>query len=329
MSTEQPTRHLPEVIEAAEFVSRINGDSLTGTLTGPQQKAVRLLGIGCPWQYTRLAWAKMRAAEILRDALACAEAELAESKCRIADDNKAYGCELMDPCGTIWDQCAKVQKDLTAERQRREKAEERVNELRVRAVHDQNRRDLFKSSAIRLRDTRNRLLAENAKLKAEIHTVVSDRARFPDKPDGVGRILGAHVENLKSEARGNFEAWRLALARESIALRRVHDLERDLAEARKALDRVQDERAASFARIGKAAGGMSLTPYQPEADLEIEQAVKALRKDSERLDWLGENCTRAMDSERYLPRQIYWGGGSSKDIRQAIDAAREAGKGQP
>lgn len=39
---------------------------------------------------------------------------------------------------------------------------------------------------------------------------------------------------------------------------------------------VTDERAASFRRIGKAAGGTSLTEYQPEIDLEIEAIVKAL-----------------------------------------------------
>lgn len=47
------------------------------------------------------------------------------------------------------------------------------------------------------------------------------------------------------------------------------------------------------------------------------------QRDSERLDWLDKHCTGASDSERYLPRKIYWGGGSHRDVRAAIDAAKE------
>lgn len=59
----------------------------------------------------------------------------------------------------------------------------------------------------------------------------------------------------------------------------------------------------------------------------LERELAESRKDTERLDWLEKNCTRAMNSERYLPRQVYWGGGCDKGIRNAIDAACEAGKG--
>jgi len=52
---------------------------------------------------------------------------------------------------------------------------------------------------------------------------------------------------------------------------------------------VTDERAASFLRIGRALGGMSLTEYQPEVDLEIEAAARAAREDVALLDWADAN----------------------------------------
>lgn len=44
--------------------------------------------------------------------LAAARAEIVRLKKRIADDNKAYGCELRDPNGTIWDHATKLQAEL-------------------------------------------------------------------------------------------------------------------------------------------------------------------------------------------------------------------------
>jgi len=41
--------------------------------------------------------------------------------------------------------------------------------------------------------------------------------------------------------------------------------------------------------------------------------------DKQRLDWLDKNCTRVADSERYLPRMVFWGKGSKHDVRSAID----------
>jgi hypothetical protein len=49
--------------------------------------------------------------------------------------------------------------------------------------------------------------------------------------------------------------------------------------------------------------------------------IAELEKDKARLDWLDKNCTRVADSERYLPTSVYWGGGTHRDARQAIDAA--------
>jgi len=39
------------------------------------------------------------------------ERENSALKRRILDDNKAYGCELRDPSGTIWDYAKELQKD--------------------------------------------------------------------------------------------------------------------------------------------------------------------------------------------------------------------------
>lgn len=45
------------------------------------------------------------------DRLAELERENAALKQRILDDNKAYGCELMDPSGTIWDHAKRLQQE--------------------------------------------------------------------------------------------------------------------------------------------------------------------------------------------------------------------------
>ena len=58
--------------------------------------------------------------------------------------------------------------------------------------------------------------------------------------------------------------------------------------------------------------------------LKVENA--ALLADKQRLDWLDKNCTRVSDSERYLPKHVYWGGGSHKNVRSAIDAAMSTGQ---
>ncbi|WP_296206083.1 hypothetical protein [uncultured Hyphomicrobium sp.] len=39
--------------------------------------------------------------------------------------------------------------------------------------------------------------AELERLRAENARLIEDRARFPDRPDDVGRIIGAHYGNLK------------------------------------------------------------------------------------------------------------------------------------
>ena len=45
---------------------------------------------------------------------------------------------------------------------------------------------------------------------------------------------------------------------------------------RKQLQSVQDERAASFAMLARTVGGVSLTEYQPEVDIEIANKIRSI-----------------------------------------------------
>lgn len=54
------------------------------------------------------------------------------------------------------------------------------------------------------------LAARVAELEAQVARLVEDRARFPDRPDDIGRMIGAHYENLKAIARTNENAWHAA-----------------------------------------------------------------------------------------------------------------------
>lgn len=42
------------------------------------------------------------------------------------------------------------------------------------------------------------LSADNLRLRAEVERLTEDRARFPDKPDDIGRMIEAHIGNLKA-----------------------------------------------------------------------------------------------------------------------------------
>lgn len=44
------------------------------------------------------------------------------------------------------------------------------------------------------------LEAESQALREEVARLLEDRARFPDKPDDIGRMIGAHIEDLKHVA---------------------------------------------------------------------------------------------------------------------------------
>lgn len=50
----------------------------------------------------------------MRDLCRELERENAALKQRIIDDNKAYGCELRDPSGTIWDHAKRLQDENAA-----------------------------------------------------------------------------------------------------------------------------------------------------------------------------------------------------------------------
>ena len=57
----------------------------------------------------------------LRETSRKLERENAALKQRILDDNKAYGCELMDPSGTIWDHAKRLQQENAALRADKER----------------------------------------------------------------------------------------------------------------------------------------------------------------------------------------------------------------
>jgi hypothetical protein len=48
--------------------------------------------------------------------------------------------------------------------------------------------------------------------QAQLARAIEDRARFPDRPDDIGSMIGAHIGNLKVAAKTNEDAWRNALA---------------------------------------------------------------------------------------------------------------------
>lgn len=79
----------------------------------------------------------------------------------------------------------------------------------------------------------NTRAAALAAKNAEIGRLVEDRARFPDKPDGFGLMIEAHIGNLK---KGKEEADRHALA----AMDRSARQATELAKLREALHRYGD-----------------------------------------------------------------------------------------
>lgn len=57
------------------------------------------------------------------DRLAELERDVAALKQRIIDDNRAHGCELRDPSGTIWDHAKRLQDENAALRADKERLE--------------------------------------------------------------------------------------------------------------------------------------------------------------------------------------------------------------
>jgi chromosome segregation ATPase len=58
----------------------------------------------------------------------------------------------------------------------------------------------LKAGAQRVENLCKTISADRDRLRAENARLIEDRARFPDRPDDVGRMIGAHVENLKAKA---------------------------------------------------------------------------------------------------------------------------------
>lgn len=90
----------------------------------------------------------------------------------------------------------------------------------------------------------------------------------------------------------------------------IHDALRVLARE------IQSEDGVANVAIAEGADRISELGNEVER---LERENAALRADKERLDWLGEKCHGASNSERYLPRRVYW---KQTTIRAAIDAAR-------
>jgi len=59
-----------------------------------------------------------------------AEKELTAAREEIKDLNKAYGFELRDPNGTIWECAAKLQKELTAVTEQRDRLAEAMRKIK-------------------------------------------------------------------------------------------------------------------------------------------------------------------------------------------------------
>ena len=54
-----------------------------------------------------------------------------------------------------------------------------------------------------------------------IEAMVEERARFPDRPDWVGDMIGAHIGNLKAAAEGHEKAWRRTQLHSDVEIARL------------------------------------------------------------------------------------------------------------
>jgi len=82
-----------------------------------------------------------------------------------------------------------------------------------------------------------RLHAEVEALRSERDRLVEDRARFPDRPDDIGRMIGARLGSLKSAAESNERFWRAAQAKAEILAAEVEALRADALRYRWLADR--------------------------------------------------------------------------------------------
>ena len=54
-----------------------------------------------------------------------------------------------------------------------------------------------------------------------LERLIEDRARFPDRPDDVGAMIGAHFNNLRAKADTTEEAWRRTQLRSDVEVARL------------------------------------------------------------------------------------------------------------
>ena len=71
---------------------------------------------------------------------------------------------------------------------------------------------------------------EIERLKRELAEALEDRARFPDKPDGVGRMIEAHIGNLKAGKEAAEEHAKAAYSKLLAASAEIKRLTRELAD---------------------------------------------------------------------------------------------------
>lgn len=71
---------------------------------------------------------------------------------------------------------------------------------------------------------------EIERLQRELAEALEDRARFPDKPDGVGRMIEAHIGNLKAGKEAAEEHAKAAYSKLLAASAEIKRLTRELAD---------------------------------------------------------------------------------------------------
>lgn len=135
------------------------------------------------------------------------------------------------------------------------------------------------------------------------------------------------TKSLRTEAGYTLRAGRYVTYKAMIeAANTIDTLRAQLAEAQRELIAKESERAGLELERNNAQRQHTMQCAINKADsqriLELTAQLAEAQRDSERLDWLDKYCTGASDSERYLPRKVYWSGGTSRDVRVAIDAAK-------
>ncbi len=178
------------------------------------------------------------AAECARERCARKELqqEIARLNQRILDDNKAYGCELRDPAGTIWDHAAQLQQEVARlttlynDTKTDLKLQEDANSGLWR-VNEQRRRDNAELRAVQSKEAlrldelqamqkaQAKLRAENAALLAGLRTIENCVPALNDGEfvtlhyDGDGNELGFErhdpvtlVHYMQEQARATIDA---------------------------------------------------------------------------------------------------------------------------